>query len=206
MWDLPPPDPGIEIVVASRGMSKGIAQTDGPQFVGKAFVNFGSLQVGGQWKNVTSPGAEGEGAVFANYSPKVGAYQLTLGAAYKFQTNVHGEQDDESFEFTSSASRKFGKVALKFGAVYSPDDLGAARRSLYLEGGPSLDLDATTRLSANVGRRSRVAGTDYTSFNAGISKTLFKKLTVDLRYFDTAQSELGETYRGRLVVSGKLAL
>ena len=31
MFDLPPPDPGIEFVVASRGMSKGIAQTDGPQ-------------------------------------------------------------------------------------------------------------------------------------------------------------------------------
>ncbi len=35
MFDLPPPEPGIEIVVASRGMSKGVAQTEGPQLVVK---------------------------------------------------------------------------------------------------------------------------------------------------------------------------
>jgi len=119
---------------------------------------------------------------------------------------VKGETDDDSFEFTTSASRKFGRLSMKVSAVYSPDDLGTARRSLYLEGGPSFDIDKTTRLSANIGHRSRVAGVDYTSFNAGVSKTLFKKLTVDLRYYDTARGELGETYGNRVVLSGKLAL
>lgn len=206
MWDLPPPDPGFEIVVASRGMSKGIAQTDGVQVIPKAFLQLGPVQVGGQWKNVSSPVADGEAAAFVNYAPKLGAFQLTLGAAYKFQTNVTGNPDDDSFEFTGAVSRKFGKVGLRAGAVYSPDDLGGARRSLYLEGGPSLDIRKTTRLSANIGRRSRRGGADYTSFNVGFSETLVKKLTVDLRYYDTAQSELGEVYRGRVVVSARLGL
>lgn len=204
MWDLPPPDPGIEISVASRGMSKGVAQTDGVQVIPKAFVLFGPVQVGGQWKNVTSPVADGEAAAFVNYTPKLGQWQLTFGAAYKFQTNVKAETDDDSLEFTAGASRKFGKVSVKGTAIYSPDDLGGARRSLYLEGGMSYDLDKDTRLSANVGRRTRDGGQDYTSFNAGVSRTLFKRLTLDLRYYDTAQSELGETYHGRVVFSGKL--
>ena len=204
MWDLPPPDPGFEILVASRGMSKGLAQTDGVQVIPKAYLQVGNVQVGGQWKNVTSPVADGEAAAFVTYAPKVGPYQLSIGGAYKFQTNVKGETDDKSWEFTGSASRKFGKLTLKASAVYSPDDLGGSRRSLYLEGGPSFEIDGTTRLSANIGRRSRVAGVDYTSFNAGISKTLFKKATFDLRYYDTAQSRLGAIYAPRLVASARL--
>ena len=206
MWDLPPPDPGVAIHVASRGMSKGLAQKDGVQVIPKAYLQVGNVQVGGQWKNVTSPVADGEAAAFVTYAPKIGPYQLSIGGAYKFQTKLKGETDDKSWEFTGSASRKFGKLTLKASAVYSPDDLGGSRRSLYLEGGPSFEIDGSTRVSANIGRRNRVAGVDYTSFNAGISKTLFKKATFDLRYYDTAQSDLGEIYHGRLVLSGKLAL
>ena len=206
MWDLPPPDPAFEISVASRGMSKGIAQTDGVQLIPKAFLQVGRAQIGGQWKNVASPVADGEGAVFFNYASKLGPFQLTVGAAYKFQTDVKRRTDDDSWEFTAAATRKFGKVGLKVSAIYSPDDLGGARRSIYLEGGPSFDIDGTTRISANIGRRDRVAGVDYTSFNLGLSKTLFRKVTMDLRYYDTAQSHLGEIYHGRVVLSGRLAL
>jgi hypothetical protein len=206
MWDLPPPDPAFEIVVASRGVSKGIAQTEGVQVIPKAFVQLGQMQVGGQWKNVSSPVADGEAAAFINFTPKLGQYQLTLGAAYKFQTDVTGETDDDSLEFTAVASRKFGKISVRASAIYSPDDLGGAGRSIYVEGGPTFDLDETMRISGNLGHRSRVNGVDYTSFNAGISKTLFKKLTLDLRYYDTARGELGEVYGNRVVLSGRLAL
>lgn len=205
MWDLPPPDPGFEVSLASRGMSKGIAQTDGAQMLPKAFLQFGDLQVGGQWKNVTSPVADGEAAAFVNLTHKEGPYQFTLGGAYKFQTGVEGETDDDSWEFTATASRKIGKLTLKASAIYSPDDLGASEESLYLEAGPSFDIDSTTRVSANIGRRKRELGVDYTSLNAGIAKTFYKRATVELRYYDSSKSRLGEYYRGRLVLSGKLA-
>jgi hypothetical protein len=32
-------------------------------------------------------------------------------------------------------------------------------------------------------------------------RTLFNKVTLDLRYFTTAETELGEAYRGRTVLS-----
>lgn len=206
MWDIPPPDPGIEIVVASRGMSKGVAQTDGVQLLPKAFLQLGPVQIGGQWKNLTSPVADGEAAAFVNFAPKIGAYQVTFGMAYKFQTDVEGETDDDSFEFSSAISRKFGKTGVKLLAVYSPDDLGGAEGSLYLEGGPSFDIDETTRLSANIGHRRRELGSNYTSFNVGVSKTIFKQMTIDLRYYDTSQNELGTFYHGRVVVSARLGM
>ncbi|HEY0629347.1 MAG TPA: hypothetical protein VGD23_08465, partial [Sphingomicrobium sp.] len=80
MLDLPPPDPGIEVSVASRGMSKGIAQSEGPQLTAKPFVKLGNVQVGAQWKNVSSSAASGEGAIFAGISREVAKFQLSLQA------------------------------------------------------------------------------------------------------------------------------
>jgi uncharacterized protein (TIGR02001 family) len=204
MFDLPPPDPGFEFFVASRGISKGLAQTEGPQFIPKAFVQMGPVQLGGQWKNVTSPVAEGEGAIFANASRAVGPVQLNVGITYKFQTAVRGPTDSKAWEFTGGLSGKHKRFGARLNAVYSPDDFGSTRQSLYVEAGPSLEIDKTTRLSANLGRRERKGSPDYTSFNIGATKTLFKKLALDLRYYDTAQSELGEVYRGRVIASARL--
>jgi len=202
---LPALDPGVEIVVASHGMSKGVSQTEGPQIVSKAYLQRGDVQLGGQWKNVNSSAASGEAAAFVGFSRKLGTLQLSASAAYKLQTGVIGKADSDSFEFTGAVSRKFGRVSLKASAVFSPDDLGSAKRSLYLEGGPSLDIGKSLRLSANIGHRSRVNGPDYTSFNAGASYSIFKGFSADLRYYRTNRAELGDVYRQRLVISGRLA-
>ena len=205
MFDLPPPDPGIEISIASRGISKGIGQTDGPQLIGRGFVRFGDVQVGGQWKNVTSSVAEGEGAAFATWQRKLGRVQASLGVTLKFQTGVTEPTDDKALELNGSVAPKWGKLGVRVSAVYSPDDFGSAGQSLYVEGGPSYDVGKTLRVSANVGRRERDGSPDYTTLNAGVSKTL-GKLTLDARYYDSAQGELGEQYDERVVVSARLAL
>jgi hypothetical protein len=205
MIDLPPLDPAIEFSVASRGMSKGIAQSEGPQAVAKGSVHAGVIQVGAQWKNVTSRVAGGEGAIFMQVSPKLGQFQFTLSAAHKFQTRVREPADDHSWEFSGAVSRKFGKLALRGSLIYSPDDLGGARRSFYWEGGPTLEIGKSTRLLATVGRRHRANAPDYTSFSAGISRTVFKGVSADLRWYDTSRHQLGENFGGRAVVSTRLA-
>jgi hypothetical protein len=207
MLDLPPLDPGIEIAVASRGITNdGLAQTDSIQVVPRAFVRMGRVQIGGQWKNVSSPVAKGIAAAFANATLKIDAFQLTLGAAYKFQTGVRGPADSDAFEFTGAVRRRFGRLGTRIAVVYSADDIGSTKRSLYVEGGPILDIGTAVKISANVGRRQRVGGPDHTVFNGGVSATLGKGLTIEARYHGTAQSELGEPYRGRLVLSARLGL
>ena len=205
MWDFPPADPGIEIVVASRGMSKGIAQTEGPQLIVKPSVKFGDVQLGAQWKNVTSAVAGGEGAVFIGWGRDVAGFQLSLQAAHKFQTGVREPTDDHSWEFTGGLTRKLGQVTLRGSAVYSPDDLGSAKRSLYWEVGPALDLGKHFKLFANVGHRARRLGDDYTSFNGGASATIVPKVTLDARWYDTNRHELGENFQGRAVVTARMA-
>ena len=199
---LPPPDPAFEFSIASRGMSKGIAQTDDePQIILRASGKSGPLEIGGQWKNVTSTSANGEAAAFVNANHSFGKLRLNGGVAYKFQTAVSGNPDADSFEFTAGANASFGKLALRATAIYSPDDLGSAKQSLYLEGGPALELTKTVRVSGNVGRRERDGAPDYTSFNFGVTKTIEKAIAADLRYYDTGQSDLGEPYERRIVAS-----
>ena len=205
LFDLPPPDPGIEFVVASRGMSKGTAQTDGPQALIRPFVQLGPVQVGAQWKNLTSPVAGGEASTFVAVAPKIGQFQFNAAVAYKLLTGVNGPTDNKSWEFTGAVTRKFGKLGLRVAAVYSPDDLGGAKRSLFVEGGPTWELSKTTRISGAIGRRDRVNGDDYTAFNAGIAHTLFKGVTLDARYYGTNQSDLGEFLEDRLVVSSRFS-
>ena len=102
-------------------------------------------------------------------------------------------------------SRKFGKLSLRASVVYSPDDLGGALQSIYVEGGPTLEIGKTTRLLATVGRRQRENGDDYTSFSAGLSKTVFKGMSVDVRWYGTNRHELGENFDGRGVISARMA-
>ena len=204
MFDLPPPEPGIEIVVASRGMSKGVAQTEGPQLIVKPFVKFGIVQIGTQWKNVTSPLAGGEGAVFVGLSHEVAKIQLGLQVSHKFQTGAREPTDDHSWEFAGVVSRKYGKVTLKGTVVYSPDDLGGARQSTYVEAGPAIDFAKHFKLSANLGHRHRIDGSDYTSWNAGVSTTIVPRMMLDLRWFDTNRHSLGPFFEGRAVVSARM--
>jgi hypothetical protein len=163
------------------------------------------VQIGTQWKNLSNPVAGGESATFVNVAPKIGKFQLNAGVAYKLLTGVNGPTDNKSWEFTSNVTRKFGKLSLRVAAIYSPDDLGGAERSVFVEAGPTLEIGKTTRISGAIGRRDRVNGDDYTAFNAGIAHTLFKGVTLDARYYGTNQSDLGEFLEDRLVVSARMS-
>ena len=185
-------------------MSKGAAQTDGPQLVAKGFLRLEDIQFGLQWKNLSSTSADGEGSAFLSASRKFGSLQLSGSVAYKFYTGVRGRPDATSWEFTAGASRKFGPVTARLNAIFSPDDLGSARRSLFVEAGPAVQLARGWTASAAIGHRSRVNGADYTAFNAGIGKAV-GPVQLDLRYYDTNRSGLDDPYRARIVASARVS-
>lgn len=206
MWALPPVDPGFEISVATQGMSKGLLQSNGPQVIPRATLKSGSFQIGGQWKNISTNSAKGEASAIAGWSGKAGSVALGASLAYKVLTSASGSGNRRSVELSANASQKVRGLSLKGSAVFSPDDLGSTKQSLYVEGGPSFDLPAKFKLAANIGHRWRQRSPDYTSFNIGISRTVLKVLTADVRVYDTNRGELGRTYDRRLVGSLKLAL
>lgn len=201
MFDLPPPDPSIEFVLASRGYSKGLAQTDGAQALVRGEVEIGALFVAAQWKNVDSSGANGEAHFQVGAGGDVRGFTFEAAIGYKRLTGLPSSADEDAFEFTGSASLAFGPVTPRIALTFSFDELGATRQSLYAEAGASLRVAPRTRLSAHVGRRERSGGDDYTAFNAGISHQIGEHVTAELRWHDSAQSARGDAYEPRAVAS-----
>jgi hypothetical protein len=204
MFSLPSPDPGIEISAFSQGMSKGLRQTEGVQILVRPEVAIGPVFIGALYKNVTSPTADGEAAILIGLRRRAAGFDLAVSAAYKWNSGARLQADRDCLEFNLSASRRFGRVTPRISLTYSPDDLGGTRASLYAEAGASVALFAGASVSANIARRSRDGGPDYTAFNAGATYAITRNLSADLRYYDTAQSRIGVIYEPRLVASARL--
>ncbi len=199
MLEPPPPDPGIEFALASRGYSKGLAQTGGAQALLRGEVEWGALTAAAQVKNVDSGASEAQ--VQIGVGGALGGFEVEAAVGYKLLTGLPSTADDDAVEFTGSASRTIGPVTPRLALSFSFDDHGATRESLYAEAGASLRLAAGTSLSANLGRRERGGGDDYTAFNAGLTHRLGEHVTAELRYHDTAQSARGDAYEARAVAS-----
>ena len=201
MFDLPPPDPGLEVTIATRGISKGLAQTEGPQVVVRPELAFGPVYVGAYAKNVTSPTSDGEAGPVAGFRASAAGFDLAGSAALKLAVAPVGAVDDEAFELAVSASRRIGAVSPRLSVTWSPDDLGSTGRSTFAEASVGWRVAGPATLNASYARRERDDGPDYAAFNAGLSYRLAGPLTADLRWYDTDRSGLGEPYRGRLVGS-----
>jgi hypothetical protein len=198
---LPPPDPGIEIVFATRGYSKGIAQTDGVQGVGRGDLAFGSVTLSAQYKNITSATADGEIAFSGGWKGKTAGFDLGVTASWKQLIGLDGQVDPAIWEFIPTVVRRIGPLTAKLSLTYSPDDPGSTGESAWVEAAATWKLDGKTNIVAAIGRREREAAPDYTAFNAGVTRTLFKGVSAELRYYDTAQSGLGEPFHGRFVAA-----
>lgn len=206
-FHLPPPVPAFDLTLATHGMSKGISQSKGPQAIARISLKSSGFQAGGLWKNVTSTQGTGEAQLFVGWSGKAATFNVGALVTHRMVTGITDHKADNlSWEFAGTAARKFGKTfGFKSSVIYSPDDLGAAKRSVYAEAGPTVALPQGFSASAAVGHRERIGAPDYTSYNFGLSKTVAKRMTADVRYYRTNRHELSDVYSARLVGSVKLA-
>ena len=206
MIDIPPPDPGIEITMASRGYSKGLAQTDGVQLVARPELAFGPVWLGFYAKNVTSSTAEAEAGPSLGLRTRAGGFDLGASATWKMAIEPRGDVNDDALELVGSVGRRFGPVGTRLTLTWSPNDLGSTNETLYTEGQVSYALRRSTTMSANLGRRDRDGGPDYTAFNVGLTQTIRGPVAVDVRWYDTDRSALGDTFEGRFVAALRIRL
>jgi opacity protein-like surface antigen len=205
MPDLPPPVPTIEFSLASRGMSKGIAQTTGPQFLARGELGFGPIYVGGYVKNVDSTSADGEAGASLGLRKNFAGFDLAASATLKLAIDPSSGSDDRALEISASAARKLGRLTPRLSVVWSPDDLGSTRRTSFAEAGVGYRLAKTLTASAAVGRREREGGLDYMAWNAGLAWNPVKPLTLDARYYDTDGGS-AQPFRARGVVTARVKL
>ena len=206
MIDIPPPDPGIEISLASRGYSKGLAQTDGLQIVARPELAFGPVWLGFYAKNVDSSTSEGEAGPTVGLRTSAAGFDLVASATWKLAIEPHGSTNDDALELFGSVGRRFGPVNTRLALTWSPNDLGGTEETLWGEALVAYSLRRSTTLSANIGRRERGGGPDYTAFNLGLTQALPRGFSADLRWYDTNRSGQGDAFEGRLVATLRLRL
>lgn len=202
MFVLPPPVPAIEFNLSSTGMSKGLAQTEGPQALARGELAFGPVYLGAYAKNVTSSSAEGEAAALIGFRTSAAGFDLGASAAWKRAIDPAPGSDVNGLELNMFVSRRFGWITPRVSVTWSPDDVGSTGRTTFAELGASYRIAKAVSASAGVGRRDRTGGLDYTAWNAGVAWTA-KPVTIDLRYHDTNRSS-DHPYKARLVGSARL--
>ena len=204
-FGLPPPDPAIELLVASHGMTQGLSQSDGPQVIPRAYLRFGDVQVGAFWRNIDSPVANGIGVLFGRANIKRGSAQLDVMVLYRTRTGAHRPTDLHAWEVDATLRRSFGRLGVRLNAEYAPREFELGP-SLFLEIGPTFRVAKGTNLFANFGRRERNGAPEYTAINVGVSSAVGKKLILDGRYYATDRSRLEPRYHGRVVFSARLSV
>ena len=200
-FDLPPPVPTLEMNIASRGYSKGVAQTDGPQIVVRPEVTFGGLRIAAYGKNVTSSQFDGEIGVSIGYKIAFEKTELAGSATVKHLVDANPGADTSAIELNVSIARSWGAFKPKVGLTYSPDDLAATGRSAFWEAGSTYQLNKNFSLQAGIGIRSRTGGVDYTSFTAAATQSIGRRFTAEVRLYDTNRDGIGDYYGRRVIVS-----
>lgn len=202
MFDLPPPRPTIQIELASTGISKGLAQTDGPQLVVRPNLAFGGFSLEASGKNIDSNGDSGIESLFsAGYATKAKGFDLSGRVGLKSIHGVAAQADRRALETRFEAGRKFGAARATMTVIYSPDDTGSTRSALFVEGGLAYEVRKGTRIGARLGRRERSGSPDYTAYNVGVTHDIVPQLAADLRLYDTNAHDRGDAYSRRLVGS-----
>ena len=202
MPGLATPVPAIEFNLSSTGMSKGIAQTTGPQFLARGELGLGILFIGAYAKNVDSSSYDGEAGALVGIRTNAAGFDLGFSAALKRAIDSSPGSDRSALEVNATAARKFGRLTPRLGVVWSPDDLGGTRQTVFAEAGASYRLSTALSASASVGRRERTGGADYDAWNAGVTWQPLKPVSIDLRYYDTNAGS-AQPYRARAVLSAR---
>jgi len=196
------PVPAVEFTLSSIGMSKGIAQTTGPQLLARGEFAFGALFVGAYAKNVDSTSSDGEAGALVGVRTKRDGFDLSVGAALKRAIDPARSMDATALELNASVGRKVDRVTVKTSVVWSPDDLGSTGESLFAEGAAAYRLSSTVSVAAAFGVRRRAGGQDYNAWNAGLTWAPLRAVSFDLRYYDSDGGS-SEPYRGRAVLSAR---
>ena len=194
--------------VASEYIGKGIGKSNGE------IAPYGSVEVstGQVYASVfastaeISSGADAETIATLGWRPTVGDVKFDLAILNRDLPGTRAGVDSNYFEYQADATRAFGRVTTRLRVNYSPDGFAATKEAWWIELQGSMALDSRTKASVAIADRSADGGAEYTAWNAGLKRKLTDNVSLDVRYFDTADHGLGEPYEGRLVASLSFAL
>ncbi|MBO9709106.1 MAG: porin [Caulobacter sp.] len=208
------------IGVTSDYVFRGVSQTqEDPAVQGGVDLTYG-MGYAGVWASNVDFGTDDPSAeidVYAGLRPVVGDTTFDFGVLYYSyvddkapktpagQTPVASPGSYSYIELKAAFSRPVGKATVGGAFYYSPQYPLTKGDSLYYELNASYPIFDKLTLSGAVGEQEISQGSEYATWNLGLTYALTDKISADLRYSDTDEHALGKIYGDRVAVSLKAA-
>ncbi|TJY62046.1 hypothetical protein E4T66_07345 [Sinimarinibacterium sp. CAU 1509] len=187
---------------------RGVSQTNGDPFV-FASVNLssGAFYAGAGAENVDfGNDIDLEYDIYGGWRPALGAWQLDIGVVRYGYRNQPDGVDIDTIEYKLAAGRSFNAVSLGAAVLYTTDYFGSDDSGTYAELNAKYAINPKWSLGGAYGQQSISAGTDFATWNFGISYAAVEHVMLDLRYYDTDAHEFGKNFEDRIVAALNVSL
>ncbi len=141
--------------------------------------------------------------LYGGIRPTLGPLSLDAGIYYYgYLGQSKSLPKVDYWEFYAKGTHAFGPVTLGASVFYSPQFTGHTGHAWYYEGNAAYTVNSKWSVSGAVGRQTIQFGTDYTTWNAGVTFSPTSNISLDLRYWDTNVNNI-DAYKGRVVLLAK---
>ena len=172
--------------LTSDYMSRGTTQTDGqPAIQGYIEAGISSFYAGVWASNVDYGFDDTEIDFSVGWRPELGNFAFDLGYVYYYYIIDDGSSYGDIFGKVDYTVNEWLTVGGQI--FYGPDYVQSSTDVLYAEANTEISLPWDFSLSGAIGHQDfeQQYGTDYWTWNAGVSWTWRDAVTFDVRYWDT---------------------
>lgn len=196
-------DPEFEgqVGVASEYVGKGLGKSNGEiAWSGQFEVSEGDFHASVFASTAElSQGSDAEIITTVGWAPEVAGFQLDLAVLNRDLPGTRNGVDSNYWEYQADVSRTVGAVTGRVRVNYTPDGFASTEEAWWVEAQAAYKISGKTKASAAVATRRAHGGTDYTAWNLGVKQKLTDAVSLDIRWYDTDEHDLGDAYEGRLV-------
>lgn len=201
------PSIGFGLTGATDYVWRGYTQSDeNPAIFGSVNIGWGDFYAGAGAENVDFLGIDTEYDVWAGWKRDLGGVTLDVGLVRYGYLDAPSGLDLDTLEAKLALSGTAGAVAWG-AAIFMTDDYFATEDSAsYVEISGSVPIHEAWSASGALGHQTIDAGSDYTTWNAGVRYAVAENAALDLRYHDTDADNSGGAADSRIVFSFSITM
>lgn len=190
-----------QVGVASEYVGKGLGKSNGEiAWSGQFEVSQGDFHASVFASTAElSQGSDAEIITTVGWAPEAFGFEFDFSALNRDLPGTRDGVDANYWEYQADVSRSVGPVSGRVRVNYTPDGFAGTEEAWWVEAQAAYKISGKTKASAAVATRRAHGGADYTAWNVGVKQKLTDSVSLDVRWYDTDEHDLGDSYEGRLV-------
>ena len=180
-------DAGINVSVVSDYVFRGFSQTNEETALQAGFDMSAGSFYAGVWTSQVDFGddTDWETDLYMGYRSDVAGFTVDAGLIGYGYFGAPAGADYDYAEAKLAVSRAVGPASVGVAAYYSPDFFGVDDEATYYEVNGAVTPFERLSLSGAYGKQQLDVSDDYTTWNVGLTYTLYERAGIDFRYHDT---------------------